>query len=71
VKRIMAEYHHHGDTLEVQAPKARGKPDCRAAVNLQPVIREYVRTSIELANVWGWRNSAVSLSKPMGQISLP
>lgn len=44
VKSIMAEYHHHGDTLEVQAPKARGKPDCRAAVNLQPVIREYVRT---------------------------
>jgi hypothetical protein len=44
VKRIMAEYPHHGDTLAVQAPKARGKPECRAAVNLQPVIREYVRT---------------------------
>ena len=44
VKRIMAEYRQHGDTLEVQAPKPRGKPDCRAAVNLQPVIREYVRT---------------------------
>jgi len=44
VKRIMAEYRQHGDTLEAQAPKPRGKPDCRAAVNLQPVIREYVRT---------------------------
>jgi len=44
VKRIMAEYRHNGDTLEVQAPKPRGKPDGRAAVNLQPVIRAYVRT---------------------------
>jgi hypothetical protein len=38
-KSIMAEDHHHGGTLEVQAPKARGKPDGRAAVNLQPVLR--------------------------------
>ena len=44
VKRIMAEYRQHGDTLAIHAPKPRGKPDCRAAVNLQPVIREYVRT---------------------------
>jgi hypothetical protein len=44
VKRIMAKYRQHGDTLEVQAPKPRGKPDGRAAVHLQPVIREYVRT---------------------------
>ena len=44
VKRIMAEYRHHGHTLETQAAKPRGKPECRAAVNLQPVIREYVRT---------------------------
>ena len=44
VKRIMAEYRHHGHTLEAQAAKPRGKPECRAAVNLQPVIREYVRT---------------------------
>src|SRR5712691_6547465 len=44
VKSIRAEYRQNGDTLEVQAPKPRGKPDCRAAVNLQPVIREYVRT---------------------------
>ena len=44
VKSIMAEYRHPGHTLEAQAAKPRGKPECRAAVNLQPVIREYVRT---------------------------
>src|SRR5215471_10665339 len=44
VKRIMAEYRQHGHSLEVQAAKPRGKPDYRAAVHLQPVIREYVRT---------------------------
>ena len=45
VKSIMAEYRHHGHTLEAQAAKPRGKPECRAAMNLQPVIREYVRTT--------------------------
>lgn len=44
VKRIMAEYHQNGHTLDVQSSKPRGKPDYRAAVNLQPIIREYVRT---------------------------
>src|SRR2546428_5671165 len=44
VKSIRAEYRHHGHTLEAQAAKPRGKPEYRAAVNLQPVIREYVRT---------------------------
>ena len=44
VKRIMAEYRHHGHPLEAQAAKPRGKPEYRAAVNLQPVIRAYVRT---------------------------
>ena len=44
VKSIMAEYRHRGHTLEAQAAKPRGKPEYRAAVNLQPVIREYVRT---------------------------
>src|SRR5262245_63541150 len=44
VKRIMAEYRHHGHPLEAPAAKPRGKPEYRAAVNLQPVIREYVRT---------------------------
>jgi hypothetical protein len=44
VKRIMAESRHHGHTREAQAAQPRGKPECRAAVHLPPVIREYVRT---------------------------
>src|SRR5215472_9705769 len=44
VKRILAEYRRHGHTLEAHAAKPRGKPECRAAVNLPPVIRAYVRT---------------------------
>jgi transposase len=44
VKSMMAEYRHHGHTLEAHAAKPRGKPEYRAAVNLQPVMREYVRT---------------------------
>ena len=44
VKRILAEYRQHGPTNAPQAAKPRGKPEYRAAVNLQPVIREYVRT---------------------------
>jgi transposase len=44
VKRIMAEYRQQGHIREVYAAKSRGKPEYRAAVNLQPVIREYIRT---------------------------
>ena len=44
VKSIMAASRHHGHTREAQAAKPRGQPECRAAVHLQPVIREYVRT---------------------------
>ena len=44
VKRIMAEYRQKGPIQEVYAAKPRGKPEYRAAVNLQPVIREYIRT---------------------------
>jgi hypothetical protein len=44
VKSIMAEYRQPGHTLEGQAAKPRGKPEYRAAVHLQPVMREYVRT---------------------------
>jgi hypothetical protein len=44
VKRIMAESHQHGHTREVYAAKPRGKPEYRAAMNLQPVIGEYIRT---------------------------
>ena len=44
VKSMMAESRHHGHTLEAQAAKPRGKPECRAAVHRQPVMRAYVRT---------------------------
>jgi transposase len=44
VKSIMAEYRQHGHTLAAPAAKPRGQPEYRAAVNLQPVIRAYVRT---------------------------
>jgi hypothetical protein len=43
-KSIRAEYRHHGHTIAPQAAQSRGKPAYRAAVNLPPVIREYVRT---------------------------
>src|SRR5216683_333133 len=43
VKSILAESRHHEPTLEAHAAKPRGKPAYRAAVHLQPVIREYVR----------------------------
>ncbi len=39
VKSIRAEYRHHGHTSETQAAQPRGKPEYRAAVNLQPVMR--------------------------------
>jgi hypothetical protein len=54
----MAEYRHHGHTLEAQAAKPRGKPECRAAVNLQPVIREYVRTKSLSEKVTLWLRAA-------------
>lgn len=43
VKRILADYRKPRTTLKVPTWKPKGKPDYRAAVNLQPVIREYVR----------------------------
>ena len=44
VQSIRAEYRQHGDTREVHTPQPRGTPDGRAAVNLPPVMRAYVRT---------------------------
>lgn len=41
VKRIMAA-HNQGKT-DVFEEKERGKPPCRLSLNLQPVIREYIR----------------------------
>jgi hypothetical protein len=39
VKSLLAAYRHQGHTREAQAAQPRGKPACRAAVHLQPVIR--------------------------------
>jgi hypothetical protein len=39
VKSILAEYRHHGHTLEAQAAQPRGNPEYRAAVHLQPGMR--------------------------------
>src|SRR5713226_9066606 len=44
VKRIMAEYRHHCHTFRAPSANPRRKPEYRAAVNLHPVIRDYVRT---------------------------
>ena len=43
-KSLRAAYRPHGPPREVQGAKPRGKPDYRAAVNLQPVMRADVRT---------------------------
>lgn len=43
VKRIMADYRKQRVTPQAAPLKPKGKPEYRAAVNLQPVIREYVR----------------------------
>ncbi len=45
VKRIMADYNKNGQDIVVSPPKARGKPEYRASVNLQPVIRQYIRAN--------------------------
>lgn len=44
VKRIMAEYRKHDQIIVDKPMGARGKSPFRAAVNLQPVIREYIRS---------------------------
>ena len=43
VKRIIADYRKQGATPQAPSWQPKGKPEYRAAVNLQPVIREYVR----------------------------
>jgi transposase len=43
VKRIIADYRKQRATPPASPLKPKGKPAYRAAVNLQPVIREYVR----------------------------
>ena len=57
VKRLRAASRHHEPPLEAQAAKPRGKPEYRAAVNLQPIIREYGRAK----NFAGQRGSVGKL----------
>jgi len=45
VKRIMADYNKNGQDIVASPPKVRGKPEYRVAVNLQPVIRQYIRAN--------------------------
>jgi transposase len=44
VKRIMAEYRRQGQIIVNKSVKAKGKPGYSASINLQPVIRQYVRS---------------------------
>lgn len=43
VKRIMASYKKEGRRSYTEEDKGRGKPPYRLSINLQPVIREFVR----------------------------
>ena len=44
VKRIMAEYRQGKQIIVDETEKARGKPEYRTTINLQPVIRQYIRS---------------------------
>lgn len=44
VKRIMAEYNKNGQKIVIKPQAPRGKPDYQVAINLQPIIRQYVRS---------------------------
>lgn len=44
VKRIMAEYNKNDRQIIIKPPAPRGKPDYQVAINLQPIIRQYVRS---------------------------
>lgn len=44
VKRIMARYNKDGQEIIKRPYKPRGRPEYRVATNLQPIIREYVRS---------------------------
>ncbi len=44
VKRIMTEYRQGKQIIVDESEKARGKPEYRTTINLQPVIRQYIRS---------------------------
>ncbi len=43
MKRIMADYHKNHQNIAMPSPISRGKPAYRVSLNLQPVIRQYIR----------------------------
>lgn len=59
VKRIMAEYHRHDQRIIEKPSKPRGKPEYNVSVNLQPIIRQYVRSK----NLAGQRVGIEKLSE--------
>jgi transposase len=44
VKRIMAEYNKNDQKIVIKPQAPRGKPAYQVATNLQPIIRQYVRS---------------------------
>jgi transposase len=44
VKRIMARYNKDGQEIIERPYKPRGRPEYRASTNLQPIIRQYIRS---------------------------
>lgn len=54
VKRIMASYGNEGKCSCTEEDKGRGKPPYRLSINLQPVIREFIRQK----NLKGQKNTA-------------
>ena len=44
VKRIMARYNKEGQNIIERPYKPRGRPEYRVATNLQPIIRDYIRS---------------------------
>jgi transposase len=44
VKRIMARYTHSGDKVVVRVPQRPGRPPSRIFPNVQPIVRQFIRT---------------------------
>ncbi|MCP4755619.1 MAG: hypothetical protein GY866_32550 [Proteobacteria bacterium] len=72
VKRIMARYNRNGQRVASNPPKPRGKPAYRVAVNLQPVIREYIRSrNLEGQRVGVEKVRTFLLERYQAEISVP
>ena len=44
VKRIMARYAQNGEKIVVRVPQRPGRPPSRISPNIQPVVRQFIRT---------------------------